>query len=60
LGSFLGLCQAIVEAKEQGGQVVVGGNVLDRPGNFVEPTIILSRHDAPSSFLLALFVWVDG
>ncbi len=33
---------AIKEAVAQGGQVVYGGNVIsDRPGNFVEPTIIL-------------------
>ncbi len=25
--------------------------MLDRPGNFVEPTIILSRHDAPGLLL---------
>jgi acyl-CoA reductase-like NAD-dependent aldehyde dehydrogenase len=32
--------KTIEAAKAQGGQVVVGGNVLDRPGNFVEPTLI--------------------
>jgi aldehyde dehydrogenase family 7 member A1 len=25
---------------EQGGTIVRGGNVIDRPGNFVEPTIV--------------------
>ncbi|CAN5834081.1 aldehyde dehydrogenase family protein [soil metagenome] len=31
---------AIVTAKEQGGTVVTGGEVLDQAGNFVEPTIV--------------------
>jgi len=38
---------ALAAAKEQGGRVVCGGRVLDRPGNFVEPTVVLApRHDA--------------
>lgn len=37
---------AIDAAKKQGGKVLVGGNVLDRPGNFVEPTIIAIDHTA--------------
>jgi len=32
---------------QQGGKVLHGGNVLARPGNFVEPTIIAINHDAP-------------
>jgi len=33
--------KTLQEAKEQGGKILVGGRVLDdRPGNFVEPTII--------------------
>jgi aldehyde dehydrogenase (NAD+) len=31
---------AIAAAQAEGGQLVCGGNVLQRPGNFVEPTII--------------------
>jgi aldehyde dehydrogenase (NAD+) len=31
---------AIHAAQKEGGQVLCGGNVLERPGNFVEPTII--------------------
>ena len=31
---------AIETAKEQGGEVLVGGNRIDRPGYFVEPTIV--------------------
>uniref|UniRef100_A0A8C5ARE9 Aldehyde dehydrogenase domain-containing protein n=1 Tax=Gadus morhua TaxID=8049 RepID=A0A8C5ARE9_GADMO len=39
---------AVEKAKEQGGTVVCGGKVIDRPGNYVEPTIITGlAHDAP-------------
>ncbi|KAG7253951.1 hypothetical protein CRUP_017794 [Coryphaenoides rupestris] len=39
---------AVAKAKEQGGTVVCGGKVIDRPGNYVEPTIITGlAHDAP-------------
>ena len=32
----------------QGGTVVYGGKVMDRPGNYVEPTIVTGLpHDAP-------------
>ena len=31
---------ALEKAREQGGEVVTGGKRLDRPGNFVEPTIV--------------------
>jgi len=40
--------EGIERAKQQGGKVLVGGKVLsDRPGNFVEPTIIEVPSDAP-------------
>jgi len=39
--------EAIHTAKEQGGRVVIGGKVVDRPGNFVEPTVITIKADAP-------------
>uniref|UniRef100_A0A8C1RB27 Alpha-aminoadipic semialdehyde dehydrogenase n=1 Tax=Cyprinus carpio TaxID=7962 RepID=A0A8C1RB27_CYPCA len=39
---------AIDQAKQQGGTLVCGGKVMDRPGNYVEPTIITGLpHDAP-------------
>uniref|UniRef100_A0A3B3U5Z0 Aldehyde dehydrogenase 7 family, member A1 n=1 Tax=Poecilia latipinna TaxID=48699 RepID=A0A3B3U5Z0_9TELE len=39
---------AIEQAKQQGGTVVCGGKVMDRPGNYVEPTIITGLpHDSP-------------
>jgi aldehyde dehydrogenase (NAD+) len=37
---------AVGIAREQGGEVLYGGNVLDRPGYFVEPTIIKMPADA--------------
>ncbi|GFR63141.1 aldehyde dehydrogenase 7 family, member A1, partial [Elysia marginata] len=39
---------AVEAAKAQGGTVVYGGNVMDRPGNYVEPTIVTGlSHNAP-------------
>ena len=38
---------AVGIAQEQGGEVLYGGNVLDRPGHFVEPTLIRMPADAP-------------
>ena len=38
---------AVAAARAQGGEVRFGGRVLDRSGNFVEPTLIVApRHDA--------------
>ena len=37
---------AVGIATEQGGEVLTGGNVLDGPGHFVEPTIIKMPADA--------------
>ena len=37
---------AVGIAQEQGGEVLTGGNVLDRPGYFVEPTVIRMPADA--------------
>lgn len=40
--------KTVVEAQQQGGKVLVGGNILhDYRGNFVEPTLISIQHDAP-------------
>jgi aldehyde dehydrogenase (NAD+) len=39
--------EAIVAAKAQGGEVLCGGNVYDRPGNYVEPTIIRATPEMP-------------
>jgi aldehyde dehydrogenase (NAD+) len=34
------MMNALSAAKSQGGEVVYGGKVLERPGNYVEPTIV--------------------
>jgi aldehyde dehydrogenase (NAD+) len=36
---------AIDEIKKEGGQILCGGNVLNRPGYFVEPTIVRAQND---------------
>ncbi|MEW4570606.1 aldehyde dehydrogenase family protein [Tautonia sp. JC769] len=38
---------AVEAAKGQGGEVVCGGRRVDRPGFFVEPTLIRARGDLP-------------
>ncbi|KAJ3274848.1 Aldehyde dehydrogenase 7 member B4 [Terramyces sp. JEL0728] len=37
----------IQSVKEQNGKILFGGNVLDQPGNFVEPTITQISPDSP-------------
>ncbi|KAI9228258.1 MAG: alpha-aminoadipic semialdehyde dehydrogenase-like protein [Piptocephalis tieghemiana] len=37
--------EGIQQIKDQGGKILCGGNVLDRPGNFVEPTLTSVTHD---------------
>jgi len=41
------MLDAIGQAQEQGGVVITGGAVVDRPGNFVEPTIVRIDPEAP-------------
>lgn len=38
---------AIEEAKKEGGAILYGGRVLDRPGYFVEPTLVSAKHHWP-------------
>ena len=38
---------AVSAARSAGGEVLFGGQVLERPGNFVEPTIIRARNEWP-------------
>jgi len=38
---------AIAAARDQGGELLCGGNVLERPGNFVEPSIVRASPDMP-------------
>jgi aldehyde dehydrogenase (NAD+) len=41
------MAAALRAVKDQGGEVVVGGNRLDRPGFFVEPAIVRGRPEMP-------------
>jgi aldehyde dehydrogenase (NAD+) len=41
------MMSALESAREQGGRIVAGGNRIDRPGFFVEPTIAVVPKDAP-------------
>jgi aldehyde dehydrogenase (NAD+) len=38
---------ALKVVKEQGGEIIYGGQRLDREGFFVEPTLVRARHDMP-------------
>jgi aldehyde dehydrogenase (NAD+) len=38
---------AVSDARAAGGEVLYGGDVLQQPGNFVQPTIIRARNDWP-------------
>ncbi len=38
---------ALDEIKAAGGEILCGGRVLDRPGYFVEPTIVRAKNDWP-------------
>jgi aldehyde dehydrogenase (NAD+) len=38
---------ALAAARHQGGEILCGGTVLDRPGNFVEPAIVRASADMP-------------
>ncbi|MGH2549437.1 MAG: aldehyde dehydrogenase family protein, partial [Thermomicrobiales bacterium] len=39
--------KALEEVKQAGGKVLYGGQVLDRPGNFVEPAIVKAENHWP-------------
>ncbi len=39
--------KAVAAAREAGGEVLCGGEVLDRPGHFVTPAIVRARNDWP-------------
>ena len=45
-GAIDQMMTALEIAREQGGRVVAGGNRIDRPGYFVEPTIVVIPKDA--------------
>jgi aldehyde dehydrogenase (NAD+) len=39
------MMKALDAARAQGGEILCGGRALDRPGHFVEPTIVAAPHD---------------
>jgi len=39
--------EGLKRIEAEGGKILVGGKVLEREGNFVEPTIVAIHHDAP-------------
>ncbi len=41
------MMEALETIKQAGGEILYGGNKLDRPGFFVEPTIVKAQHDWP-------------
>ena len=41
------MLRAVESVKSQGGEIVCGGRRVDRPGFFVEPTIVRARPDMP-------------
>lgn len=41
------MLHAVEKIKAQGGEVVCGGKRIDRPGYFVEPTLVRARGDMP-------------
>jgi aldehyde dehydrogenase (NAD+) len=45
--AVLDMLDGVNDAVEQGGEVLAGGNRLDRPGFFVEPTLMRARASMP-------------
>lgn len=41
------MMDALQTIREQGGEVLCGGNRVERPGHFVEPTIVKAKPDMP-------------
>ncbi len=39
------MMNAVEAARHEGGEVLVGGERISRPGNFVQPTIVMGHHD---------------
>ncbi len=44
-GAVEGMMAALARAKEEGGEVLCGGGRVDRPGQYVEPTIVAANAD---------------
>ncbi len=41
------MLDAMKQVEQQGGELIYGGNRLDRPGSFVEPTLVRARTEMP-------------
>lgn len=46
-GAVEAMMRALEEAQGQGGEILYGGGRIDRPGFFVEPTIVRARAEMP-------------
>jgi aldehyde dehydrogenase (NAD+) len=46
-GAVTNMMTALEKIREQGGEILCGGNRLERPGYFVEPAIVRARPDMP-------------
>jgi aldehyde dehydrogenase (NAD+) len=46
-GAVRGMMEALDAVRAQGGEILCGGRRLERPGYFVEPTIVRARPDMP-------------
>lgn len=46
-GAVDDMMAALAQARSQGGEILCGGKRIDRPGCFVEPTIVRARADMP-------------
>ncbi|MBI4817415.1 MAG: aldehyde dehydrogenase family protein [Deltaproteobacteria bacterium] len=46
-GAVNDMMAALEQVKKQGGEIIYGGKRLDRPGWFVEPTIVRAKPDMP-------------
>jgi len=46
-GAIKEFTEGLETIKEQGGKVIYGGNVIERDGFYVEPTLVEIAHDAP-------------
>jgi aldehyde dehydrogenase (NAD+) len=44
-GAVQDMMRALEQARAEGGEVLCGGKALDRPGHFVEPTLVRARAD---------------
>jgi aldehyde dehydrogenase (NAD+) len=46
-GAVDDMMKALETVKKAGGEILFGGKTIERPGFFVEPTIVKARHDWP-------------